>query len=198
MSFANGFLSIFEIKIIEAMNLNSLKFPIGHFHYSENVSEEQRQLWIQSLAAFPQKIKEVTASLSLPELQYHYRPDGWNILQVVHHCADSHMNSYIRFKLALTEETPTIRPYEEQLWATLADGISENIAPSLQILDGVHQRWVQCLQSLTETDWERMYFHPANQKLVTLNEALGLYAWHGEHHLAHIHQALHYKGVFVL
>lgn len=178
------------------MNINQLKFPIGHFQYLEDVKPAQRQLWKQSLASFPQKIKELTTTLSPEELHYHYRPEGWNIIQVVHHCADSHMNSYIRFKLALTENTPTISPYEEHLWAELPDGVSSNLQPSLQILEGVHTRWVQFLDAMEDDHWNKMFFHPGSQKLYSLQEALGLYAWHGEHHLAHIKQALVYKGIF--
>ena len=141
------------------------------------------------------KIKEVTTKLSVEELNLEYRPEGWSIKQVVHHCADSHMNSFIRFKLALTEETPTIRPYEEHLWAELEDSLSDDLTASIRILEGLHLRWSIVLEVMKESDWDKMYFHPSSQKLFSLKEALGFYAWHCNHHLAHIHQALDIKGI---
>lgn len=176
------------------MNREDLKFPIGSFHFDPDVSSEEFENWKRIMTHFPQKMKETVAHLSLTELHWKYRPEGWTITQVVHHCADSHMNSFIRFKLALTEVTPTIRPYEEQLWAELEDGLSDDLSASIKILEGVHHRWSLLLHSMKINDWEKMYFHPASQKLVTLKEALGTYAWHCEHHLAHIEQALQYKG----
>lgn len=178
------------------MDIESLKFPIGTFHFNPDVTQDEFENWKVTIESFPQKIKEVVAILSIDKLQWKYRPEGWTIKQVVHHCADSHMNSLIRFKLTLTEETPTIRPYEEQLWAELEDGLSDHLFASLQILEGVHHRWTNIFVNMKVSDWEKMYFHPASQKLFSLKEALGLYAWHCEHHLAHIHQALKYKGTF--
>ncbi|RXR21146.1 putative metal-dependent hydrolase [Flavobacterium amnicola] len=178
------------------MNIEKLRFPIGPFHFNPDVTTTEFENWKMTIKNFPQKIKEVVATLSTEELQWRYRPEGWKIKQVVHHCADSHMNALIRVKLTLTEESPTIRPYEEQLWAELEDGLSDDLGASIQILEGVHHRWSTVIDSLQPKDWEKMYFHPASQKLFTLKEMLGLYAWHCEHHLAHIYQALHYKGEF--
>lgn len=178
------------------MNIDNLRFPIGTFHFNPDHTSEEFDHWKGIIRGFPQKIKHAVATLSTEELQWKYRPEGWKIKQVVHHCADSHMNALIRVKLALTEETPTIRPYEEQLWAELEDGFSDDLGASIQILEGVHHRWSLIIQSMEASDWEKMYFHPASQKLFSLREVLGLYAWHCEHHLAHIYQALQYKGEF--
>lgn len=176
------------------MNLTELQFPIGIFSYQEDADEKQMRLWIQTIEQFPKKIEEITSTLSSEQLHWTYRPNGWKILQVIHHCADSHMNSFIRFKLALTENNPIIRPYEEHLWANLADGISEDLTASITILKGVHQRWTQLLKAMNTSDFTKMYFHPSNQKLYTLQEALALYAWHCNHHYAHMQQAIQYKG----
>ncbi|MES2812260.1 MAG: putative metal-dependent hydrolase [Bacteroidota bacterium] len=178
------------------MNLETLKFPIGQFHFNPDCSEDEINNWKNTIHYFPEKIKLVVSNLSVEQLNWNYRPNGWTIKQVVHHCADSHMNSLIRFKLALTEDTPTIRSYEEQLWAELPDGVSNDLSASIKILEGVHHRWSIVIQSFKEIDYEKKFFHPSSQRLVTLKEAIGLYAWHCDHHLAHIHQALEHKGEF--
>ena len=176
--------------------LEKLKFPIGKCPKIDDVSENDLETWIATIEEFPSKIRNLTSTLSVEELNWVYRPKGWNIKQVVHHCADSHINSFIRFKLALTEDVPTIKPYEEQLWAELADGTSNDISPSLQIIDGVHARWVLLLKSLGETELKRQFFHPANLKISSLEETIGVYAWHCNHHLAHIEKGLLHKGQF--
>jgi hypothetical protein len=180
------------------INLEKLKFPIGHFDSHREVSNSDIATWKMTIATFPQKLKAIVNSLSSEELQWKYRPNGWAIKQVVHHLADSHMNSFMRFKLTLTEDAPTIRPYDEAKWADVSDGLSDNILPSLQILEGIHQRWSLLLDNLTEADWNRMYFHPEHQRLFSIKEALGIYDWHCRHHLAHIEQALLHKGEFNL
>jgi DinB superfamily len=178
------------------MIIDNLKFPIGQFEFNSDISDNEFENWKLILKQFPSKLEETTKKLSVENLNWKYRPNGWTIKQVVHHCADSHMNSYIRFKLALTEENPIIRPYEEHLWAELEDGKSDTISYSIKILEGIHYRWTQVFENMKISDWDKLYFHPANQKSYTLKEALGLYAWHCEHHLAHINQALNYKGEF--
>jgi len=177
-------------------NLEKLKFPIGKFQKPDSVSENDIKTWIDVIENFPVKISHLTKNLSAQELNWAYRPDGWSIKQVVHHCADSHINSFVRFKLALTEDTPTIKPYEEALWAELADGNSDNILPSIQIIEGVHSRWALLLKSFGEKELKKKFIHPANNKTYCLDEIIGLYAWHCDHHLAHIEQALLYKGQF--
>jgi hypothetical protein len=176
--------------------LEKLKFPIGKCPKIDTVSETESKIWIETMENFPSKIKSLTQTLSVEELNWIYRPKGWSIKQVVHHCADSHMNSFIRFKLALTEDVPTIKPYEEQLWAELEDGNSNDIVPSLLIIEGVHKRWVLLMKSLSSTELKRQFFHPANLKISSLEETIGVYAWHCNHHLAHIEQALLHKGQF--
>ena len=179
-------------------NLDSekLKFPIGKCPKTDVVSQNDLGTCISIIEIFPSKIKKLTSILSIEELNWAYRPQGWNIKQVVHHCADSHINSFIRFKLALTEDVPTIKPYEEALWANLTDGNSDDILPSIQIIEGVHARWVLLMKSLSSTQLKRQFFHPENLKIASLEETIGVYAWHCNHHLAHIEQALLHKGQF--
>lgn len=176
--------------------IEKLKFPIGTCPKIDDVSKNDLENWVQIIEQFPSKIKKLTETLSIEELNWIYRPKGWTIKQVVHHCADSHLNSFIRFKLALTEAVPTIKPYEEALWAELEDGNSNDILPSLQIIDGVHTRWVLLLKSLGTTELKRQFFHPENLKISSLEETVGVYAWHCSHHLAHIEQALVFKSQF--
>ena len=174
----------------------NLKFPIGKCPKIDEVSKNDLETWITTIELFPSKIKKLTETLSVEELNWVYRPKGWNIKQVVHHCADSHINSFIRFKLALTEDVPNIKPYEEALWAEHEDGNSNDISPSIQIIEGVHARWVLLLRSLGGAALKRQFFHPANLKISSLEETIGVYAWHCNHHLAHIEQALLHKGQF--
>lgn len=178
------------------LDIEKLKFPIGKCPNIDTVSQKELENWLAIIEVFPSKIKKLTYSLSVEELNWTYRPKGWSIKQVVHHCADSHMNSFIRFKLALTEDIPTIKPYEEQLWADLPDGNSSDISSSLQMIEGIHMRWTLLLKNLSTTDYKRQFFHPANNKISTLEETVGVYAWHCNHHLAHIEQALLHKGQF--
>lgn len=170
------------------MNIENLKYPIGNFTAPTTVTPALLASWIADIAAFPERLKQEVSHLHEQQLDCAYRPDGWAIRQVVHHCADSHMNSLIRFKLALTEERPIIKPYREESWAELADG-KMPIASSLMLLEGLHTRWVTLLQTLSEEDLRRVYIHPYQEQEVPLNVAIGLYAWHGKHHLAHITEA---------
>ncbi len=150
--------------------------------------------WIATIAAFPATVEALTKDLSCVEKNWRYRPDGWTIKQVVHHCADSHMNSLIRFKLSLTEEEPTIRPYLEDRWALLVDSQDDDLTASQALLMGLHYKWVQVLRALSEQELERGFIHPEQGKRITLTEAIAMYAWHCRHHLAHIEQALATKG----
>jgi hypothetical protein len=177
-------------------DLEKLRFPIGEFQKPDSISQNDLETWITTIENFPRKIKTLTENLSVDQLNWVYRPDGWCIKQVVHHCADSHMNSFIRFKLALTEDVPTIKPYEEDRWAELADGNSDIILPSIQIIEGLHARWILLLKSFGEKELKRQFTHPANNKTSSLDEIIGVYAWHCSHHLAHIQQAILYKGKF--
>jgi len=167
--------------------IERLKYPIGQFEKPENISQDLLTQWIAQIDEFPDKLRDEVSDLDEDQLDSPYRPEGWTIRQVVHHCADSHMNSLIRFKLALTEETPTIKPYREESWAELADG-KMPISPSLMLLDGLHSRWTALMRSLSEEELHRTYIHPGQGKKIALNETIGLYAWHGRHHLAHIRE----------
>lgn len=178
------------------IDLELLRYPVGTFTKPSTIAAGQLEEWVQEIAQFPETLSTETSTLSAEQLAWIYRPDGWTIQQVVHHCADSHMNSLIRFKLALTEEQPTIRPYEEALWAQLPDTTQSPISWSLQLLDGLHKKWVFLLKSMSEQDYARSFIHPAQGNVITLKEAVGMYAWHSRHHLAHVQQAKKYKGIF--
>jgi uncharacterized damage-inducible protein DinB len=162
-----------------------LRFPIGAFQCPAVIIEAVRRDWIEEIASLPARLRQAVEGLSQEQLDTPYRPDGWTVRQVVHHLADSHMNSLIRFKLALTEEQPTIKPYAEEKWAELADSKTYPIEPSLTLLDVLHDRWVGLLTSLDDQDYGRTFLHPESG-VVTLGRNLGIYAWHGNHHLAHI------------
>lgn len=179
---------------MESKDLYSLKFPVGEFDCPKVISDTQVSSWIKIIADFPEKISSLTRHLSGAEKSWKYRPEGWMIKQVVHHCSDSHINSFCRFKLALTEDNPTIRPYEEQLWAELIDGKDDDLTDSLNLLFAVHSKWVKLLESLTKDQLNLTFRHPASGEIKTLKENIGIYAWHCNHHEAHINQALKSKG----
>ena len=161
-----------------------LRYPIGKFQPVENVTDIQRRALIAAIAETPDKLKAAVARLDERQLDTPYRPGGWTLRQVVHHVPDSHMNSYVRFKLALTEDEPTIKSYDEARWAELADAKTP-VEPSLLLLENLHKRWVLLLNSLTPSEWQRKFRHP-ERGIVTLENNLQLYAWHGHHHVAHI------------
>ena len=162
-------------------------YPIGKFTpVAGETTAEQRAAWITEIAELPPKFRGVVQSLTDAQLDTPYRPGGWTVRQVVHHVPDSHLNAYIRFKLALTEDNPTIKPYEEARWAELAETKGTLIGVSLVMLEALHRRWVNLLRSMSEEQWSRTYFHPEQQKSLRLDGVLALYAWHGKHHMAHI------------
>ncbi|MGD8191926.1 YfiT family bacillithiol transferase [Brevibacillus ginsengisoli] len=165
--------------------MTDLRYPIGVFEWNGEVNVDQLQTWIQDIEELPVQLRLAVKGLNKEQIDTPYREDGWTIRQVVHHVADSHMNSYIRFKLALTEDQPTIKPYEEALWAELADSTTLPVETSLALLDALHYRWTTLLRSLKPADFERAFVHPVNGVLL-LSQATGLYSWHGRHHLAHI------------
>lgn len=170
-------------------DLDKLKYPIGKFQQPVIVEKEQIEDWIKIIEEFPKKLTAEVRNLDVADLQKNYRPDGWTIMQVVNHCADSHMNSVMRFKLALTEDTPTIKPYHENLWAELSDSKGFPIESALKILEGLHERWVHLLKGLSEQDLERQFIHPESNALISIKTNIGIYAWHCEHHLAHVKNA---------
>ncbi|RUT47509.1 putative metal-dependent hydrolase [Paenibacillus anaericanus] len=164
------------------------RYPIGEFKCSEIISHEEVTEWINEIREFPSRLVEVVSNLTDVELNKTYRENGWTIRQVVHHIADSHMNAFIRFKLALTEDNPTIKPYDQDEWAKLAD-CKLPIETSLSIIESLHERWSYLLQSLSEEQLNRTFHHP-DSGLVRVERNIGIYAWHGNHHLAHIKNAL--------
>lgn len=166
-------------------NLEELRHPIGRYNPPTEITKEQRTEWIQTLAALPAELRKSVDGLLDAELDTPYRPDGWTIRQVVHHLADSHLNSYVRFRLALTEDAPTIKAYDEKKWAELSDAHSGPVAPSFQLLESLHTRLVALLNSLSDADFAKTFAHPKLGS-VRLDWNLGLYAWHCHHHLAHI------------
>jgi hypothetical protein len=165
--------------------VSDLSYPIGKFHFEGLLTEEQKKKCIDDIALLPANLRSVVSGLPDARLDTPYRPGGWTVRQVVHHVPDSHMNAYIRFKLALTEGEPTIKPYEQQLWAELPDTKSTPVEVSLNLLDTLHDRWVRLLRALKTDDWQRTFRHP-ELGLVGLDKNLALYAWHGRHHVAHI------------
>ena len=165
--------------------MEDLRYPVGKFHYAGRLSPEQQETFLEEVAQTPAKLRAAVKGLSDSQLDTPYRPDGWTVRQVVHHVPDSHLNSYVRFKLALTEDAPTIKPYFEDRWAELADTKATPIEVSLTMLDSLHDRWVRLLRSLTPEQWKRTFRHPELGPM-TLEKTLALYAWHGRHHVAHI------------
>lgn len=168
------------------MNIEALRYPIGEFKKPEKLTSEILGKYISDIESFPKRLRPEVENLTDEQLDTPYRPDGWTIRQVVNHCADSHMNALIRFKLAITEDQPTIKPYFEKRWAELADSKTMTIEPALLILDGLHKRWTVLLESFSEDDLKRSYMHPEHAREVRLDESIGLYAWHCNHHLKHI------------
>ncbi|MBK9337370.1 MAG: putative metal-dependent hydrolase [Lewinellaceae bacterium] len=166
--------------------LDKLRYPIGNFEYGKSYSLPQTRQNIKTIARFPKDLKKLVKKMPRETVDTTYRPGGWTVRQVVHHLADSHMNAYVRMKLAVTEPAPIIKPYEENLWAETNDAKQGSIKNSLQLLNALHKRWVNFLETLSDDDLERGYFHPERQSLVLLPEAIALYAWHCKHHLAHI------------
>lgn len=160
------------------------RYPIGKFQYEGPYTEAQRTELMDVLAGLPQNIRAAVAGLNDQQLDAPYRDGGWSIRQVVHHVADSHMNSFIRFRLALTENNPTIKPYDEALWAEIADA-KEPVEVSLKLIDSLHRRMDVMLRSLKAEDWKRTFSHPERGPM-TLDTNLGLYVWHSKHHVAHI------------
>jgi hypothetical protein len=170
-----------------------LKYPIGKFKIPESITAEAIQESISQIKAFPANLFTAVSKLSVPQLDTPYRPGGWTVRQLVHHCADSHMNAFIRYKLALTEENPTVKPYDEALWANLADAALA-VETSLAIIKAIHLKWGVLLDSMKPEDFRKTYFHPEKKRSQNLEEVTLMYAWHSQHHLAHIqHLAMREK-----
>jgi uncharacterized damage-inducible protein DinB len=169
------------------------RYPIGKYS-SEPFSEPARKKWLQEIQFLPAMLETAIENLDAHQLDTPYREGGWNLRQVVHHVADSHMNAYIRFKLGLTETDPAIKPYDENKWAALEDVERQPVNISITLLYALHSRWHSCILTLDEVQWQRTVFHPQRERHLTLWELLGMYAWHGRHHVAHITQLREVKG----
>jgi hypothetical protein len=166
--------------------MEHLRFPIGRFIAPDEYTQAIIENAISDLELFPIRLNTVLTVLSKSKLDIPYRPDGWTVRQAVHHCADSHMNSIIRFKLALTEDKPIIKPYLEDKWVEMADEKTYPIESSLKIIEGVHDRLTRLLRSLSVAEMNRSFIHPEFGKEVSIQENICFYAWHSNHHLAHI------------
>jgi DinB superfamily len=165
--------------------MSNLSYPIGKCEYIPESTPAQRKHWVDNIAATPANLRQAVAGMDDAKLDTPYRPGGWTVRQVVHHVADSHINSYVRFRLALTEDSPSITAYDEKAWAELYDARTLPIEVSLGLLDGIHARWASLLRHLDEAAFHRAFIHPELGP-VTVDRALQLYSWHGRHHIAHI------------
>jgi len=178
---------------MNASETEKLKYPIGKFETPTEYTTEYIRKSIETLATFPERLKKETIHLSDEQLDTPYRPDGWTVRQVIHHCADSHMNCFIRIKWALTEKNPVIKAYDEKLWSELPDNLTMPIQQTLILLEGLHFRLAYIMKSLTDSDLEKSFIHPENNSEYRIKQIIGSYAWHGEHHLAHITNLKKYK-----
>jgi uncharacterized damage-inducible protein DinB len=167
------------------MTEEDLRYPLGRFQAEPGPSDTGREALIEAIHTLPTELRAALEDLPAGALDHPYRPGGWTVRQLVHHLADSHLNAYVRFRLALTEDHPTIRPYDQDGWAALADAARDGVAPSLAILDGVHARWASLLATLPREAFSRTLYHPESGEM-SLDTLLQLYVWHGRHHLAHI------------
>jgi uncharacterized damage-inducible protein DinB len=162
-----------------------MRYPVGKLTFDPDPTPGKRREWIQQIAATPAALRGAVAGLTAAQLDTPYRPGGWTVKQVAHHVPESHMNAYVRFKLALTEDNPTIKPYDEAAWANTADTARTSVDVSLALLDALHQRMVALLESLQDADFARPLMHPENGPM-TVDRLLQMYAWHGRHHVAHV------------
>jgi uncharacterized damage-inducible protein DinB len=169
------------------------RYPIGKFRRPASLTPAERSAAVAALAEAPARLREAVAGLTPAQLDTPYRPGGWTVRQLVHHVPESHLNAFIRLKLALTEDEPTIRPYYEDRWAKLPDAMSAPIEPSLALLDALHQRWDLSLRELAASDWERKLVHPESGRQ-SVEQLVALYAWHGRHHVAHVTELRRREG----
>lgn len=168
------------------MSAKTPQYPIGKFHTPESISPEDRARHIETIASAPARLREAARGISATQLDTPYREGGWTIRQVVHHIPESHMNAYIRFKLALTENDPVIKPYDEAAWARLGDVAVAPIEASIVLPESLHERWVVLMRGLSAADWRKRYVHPEYGEARTLEQTLALYAWHDDHHIADV------------
>ncbi len=179
---------------MKAKYIEKLQYPIGKFQAPESISKVHIQKWIDIIENFPKRLNNLTGNLTSKQLDTEYRPQGWTIRQVIHHLSDSHHNSYTRFKWALTENKPVIKTYYEAKWAELIDSKHAPIQLSINNLTALHAKWVYLLKNLTESDLQRVFIHPDGNEEVSLVLNIGIYAWHSDHHFAHINNLMIQKG----
>ena len=179
---------------METHELEALRYPIGHFVPPAQIGDAQLMDWIAELEALPVKLRDIVGRLDDTRLEHPYRPGGWTVRQLVHHLSDSHHNSYVRFKWGLTEDAPTIKAYDEKAWAGLFDSASGPIDMSLDHLEVIHRKLVYLLRGLDREQLSRTFVHPETGQATTLAENVGRYAWHGNHHLAHIERLIERQG----
>jgi hypothetical protein len=166
-------------------HMSDLAYPISRFQRPDSLTDAQRRAAIDSIAGTPERFRAAVTGLDQRQLDTPYRPGGWTVRQVIHHVPDSHMNAMTRFKLALTEEHPSVKSYDEAAWANLEDARSTPVETSLTLLDVLHDRWVRVLRAMRPTDFARTLHHPESGTL-SLDQMLALYDWHGRHHTAHV------------
>jgi hypothetical protein len=179
---------------MENSGLEKLRYPIGKFIAPELYSSNYLAEKIAEIASFPERLKKEVIYLTDEQLDTPYRQDGWTVRQVIHHCEDSHINCFIRIKWALTEDKPIIKFYHEDRWAEMHDNLTMPIQPTLSFLEGLHYRLAYLMKSLNEEDLEKIFIHPEHNSEFKIKEIIGLYAWHGNHHLAHITELKKKKG----
>lgn len=166
--------------------LEELRYPIGKYQKPENFNPGLKDEWIAAISSLPDWLESCVENLDEAQLKTPYRPGGWTVIQTIHHIADSHMNAYVRLKLALTEDIPQIKPYEEALWAELPDVHIVPVNVSLTLLHALHRRWVAVLKNMKPADWNRSFYHPDQRRNIPLWEMTALYAWHGKHHMEQV------------
>ncbi|WP_053990572.1 YfiT family bacillithiol transferase [Mangrovimonas sp. TPBH4] len=178
------------------MDIEALKYPIGPYTPAANPDTTILESWIKNIENFPSQLEDLTKDVSVAQLNWKYRPNGWTVKQVIHHCTDSHINSLVRFKLALTEDMPTIKPYFEDRWAELPDDLDDDISGSMALLKGLHKKWATLLKSLTREQLAREFIHPEHENPLKLIQTIGIYSWHCQHHLAHVKNGLASNGIY--
>ncbi|MEL7148992.1 MAG: YfiT family bacillithiol transferase [Bacteroidota bacterium] len=166
--------------------MTDLRYPIGQVDLPDEITAERLKIAIEQIASLPDRMSTAIEGLSAKQLDTPYRPGGWTVRQVVHHVSESHMNGFIRCKWALTEDEPHIKAYNEKEWTSLADDATAPVAVGMSLLQALHQKWSYLYQHLTPEQWDRTYYHPEDQRAFTLRQSACVYAWHGNHHLAHI------------
>jgi hypothetical protein len=176
------------------LSIDELRYPVGKFKWPQSYTKLELEHWINEIETLPHHLHKAIRALDDEKLDTPYRPDGWTVRQVVHHVADSHTNAFMRFKLALTEDNPTIKPYNQTLWAELPDSKNVDVSVSMHLLENLHKRFDFLMRSMTSEQWDRTFFHPEHNRNIPLWQIAALYDWHGKHHVAHITTLRHSKG----